>query len=223
MKLSLKKLVFTATLLALAIVLDLLITTIPGLNLELPFGGKIFNLGILPLILMGLFLGIPYGLIGGIIFALFKFSLDYTIFLSTLKDLLESYTGNTWTTGHILLLIALDYLIPFGAFSLSGLFKKDNFKTIKNITFAVLLTSSIWLLSGTLSGVLLWGDSIKYAASSGEINLATNIFKFVNNNLFLYSLLYNSVYILTSSLLIYFILITTRKNLIILHEQTLSN
>ncbi len=221
MKLSLKKLVLTTTLLAIAIVVDLLVSVIPGLNLELPFGGKIFNLGLLPLLLIGLFVGIKYGLIGGLMFAIFKFSFDYIIFLSTLKDILESWTGTTWTAFHIIGLIFLDYLIPFTAFGLSGIFYKENLNKIINIVYSILITSSIWLLSGTLSGVLLWGSSIRYASLSGEVNLATNLFKFVNNNLFLYSLFYNSIYVLSTSIIIFLILLSTRKSLVIITEEKL--
>ncbi len=220
MKLNLKKLVLTATLLATAIIFDLLISTIPGLNLELPFGGKIFNLGLLPLILIGLFLGLKYGLIGGLLYGLYKFSFDYLIFLSTLKEILESWTGTPWTTFHIIGLIMLDYLIPFTAFGLSGLFNKNHLKTIKNIVLTLVLTSSIWLLSGTMSGVLLWGSGIKYASSSGDRNIATMIFSFVNDNLFLYSLLYNSIYVISTTVLIFSILIISRKSLIVIYDNS---
>ncbi len=221
LKLSLKKMVITATLLAVAIVIDLLVAIIPGLNLELPFGGKIFNLGLLPLLLIGLFVGLKYGLIGGLMFALFKFSFDYILFLSILKELLESFTGTPWTTFHIIGLIFLDYLIPFTAFGLSGLFHKDNLKTAKNIVYAILTTSGVWLLSGTFSGVILWGSSIKFAASSCEVNIATKIFGFANDNLFIYSLFYNSIYVISTSVLIFFILLTSRKSLLAISDNIL--
>lgn len=220
MKLSLKNIVFTATLLAIAIVVDLLISVIPGLNLELPFGGKIFNLGLLPLLLIGFFLGLKYGLAASLIFAFYKFSVDYIIFLSTLKAILESYTGTPWTTWHVIGLILLDYLIPFTAFGLSGFFHKNHLKTTKNISIALLLVAVVWLLSGTYSGVLLWGNSIKMAASGGEINIATKLFSFVNSNLFLYSLFYNSIYIVSSMTLIFFILFVSKKRLVYIYENS---
>src|SRR5690554_2802159 len=165
---ELTKLIVTAIMVAVAIVLDVIVSSIPGLNLSMPFGGKFFGISILPLIIIGLIYGLKYGLLGGFTYAIYNFSFDYLIYLSTLKATLESWTGTTWTFWHILALILFDYLIPFTAYGLAGLFKKDNLNTISNIVKAVLLVSVVRLVSSSIGGVLLWGSSIEYAASAGE-------------------------------------------------------
>lgn len=220
---ELTKLIVTAILVAVSIVLDLIVSSIPGLNLSMPFGGKFFGISILPLIIIGLMFGLKYGLLGGFSYAIYNFSFDYLIYLSTLKATLESWTGTTWTFWHIMALIFFDYLIPFTAYGLAGLFKKDNLNTISNIVKAVLLVSLVRLVSASIGGILLWGSSIEYAASSGENNIATKIFSFVNNNLVLYSVLYNLTYILTSAILVTVILVLSRKNLQIIMEQSFSS
>lgn len=216
---NLVKLILTAILVAVAIVLDVIISVIPGLNLSMPFGGKFFGISMIPLILIGLMFGLKYGLLGGFIYAIYNFSFDYLIYLSILKETLESWTGTPWTFWHILGLIMFDYIIPFMAFGLSGLFKKDNLETIKNIILAVFSVSFVRLLSSSMGGYLLWGSSIKYAAEGNENNIATKIFSFVNNNLLIYSVIYNLIYILSTGIIVTIILIISRRSLSAIMER----
>lgn len=198
-KLKIKKLVATASLLAIAIVLDVLI----GLfNLRMPFGGSLFGISMIPLVLIGLFFGLRYGLFAGLIYAIYNFSSDYIIYLDSLKITLESWTGEKWTVWKILLLVTFDYIIPFMAYGLSGLFSKS-FKQKYKFVLAFIIIGSIRLMSSTLSGVVFWSSSIKYASSQvslgvQEANIATKIFSLVGNNLWLYSLSYNFIYIFTT-------------------------
>lgn len=222
-KIELNKIIMTAILVTVAIVIDFIITYIPVLNLSMPFGGKFFGISMIPLILIGLIFGLRYGLIGGFLYALYNFSFDYLIYLSTLKATLESWTGETWGFWHIVALIFLDYIIPFTAFGLSGLFNKNSIENIKSILYSILLVSFTRLISSSLGGYLLWGSSIKAAASNNEENIATSIFKFVNNNLFLYSLIYNLIYITTTAIVTFVILISVRKNLNLIIERNISS
>jgi len=213
-----KKLLITVNLLALAIVLDLVTSAIPGLNLSMPFGGKFFGISMLPLVLIGLLVGLKYGLLSGFIYALYNFGIDYIIYLETLRVTLESWTGISWSIGMIVLLILLDYVIPFMAFGLSGLFK-NGFNKFSKYLNAILLVSFIRLISSTLSGVILWSSSIIYASEQVALgneshDLATSIFSFVGNNLFLYSFGYNFIYIFTTTLLVSIISFLTHKRLL---------
>ncbi|VEU80811.1 energy-coupled thiamine transporter ThiT [Haploplasma axanthum] len=223
-KFDLRKLIVTAVLVAVAIVVDVIISYIPGLNLSMPMGGKFFGISMIPLILIGLIFGLKYGLLGGFIYALYNFSFDYLIYLSVLKSTLESWTGTNWTVWHIIGLIAFDYLIPFTAFGLSGLFYKDNLKSIKNVVYSVLLVSLVRWVSATFSGVLLWGSSIKYAVDkvnegTANADIATKIFESMNGNLVLYSGIYNSIYILSTGIVVTLIIILIRKRLLDITEQ----
>lgn len=219
-----KALVVTAILLASAIVIDLITNFVPGLNLSMPFGGKFFGIAILPIIIIGLIFGLKYGLLAGFVFGLYNFSVDYLIYLSALRDTLESWTGTSWTGFQIFLLILLDYVIPFTAFGLVGLFK-DNLRRASSIIYATVTTSIIRLVSSTLSGVVLWRSSINYAAEAvdagtQEPDLATRIFSMVGGNLWIYSLCYNLTYILTTTIVVIGILVYIRTRLVDLLEKT---
>ncbi|MFA5560765.1 MAG: energy-coupled thiamine transporter ThiT [Acholeplasmataceae bacterium] len=212
-----KKLLIVANLIAIAIAIDVITSMF---NLRMPFGGNFIGISMLPLILIGLFFGLKYGLISGFIYALYNFTSDYIIYIDALRLTLESWTGITWTFWHILGLVFLDYIIPFMAFGLSGLFA-DGFKSKAKFVYAALTVSAIRLFSSTFAGTLLWGSSIKYAASSNDedARFAVSIFKFVDNNLFLYSLLYNLTYILTSTALVILIGLAIHKRMSDITEQ----
>lgn len=197
-----KKMIATINLLAIAIVLDVVLSSIPGLNLSMPFGGKFFGLSMLPIVLIGLMFGLKYGLISGFIYALYNFGVDYIVYLETLRITLEGWTGESWGAFRIFLLILFDYIIPFMAFGLSGLFKNGLNQRMQFI-YAFIFVSAIRLVSSTLSGVILWSSSIEYASSQVEAgnespNIATQIFAFVGNKIWLYSLGYNFMYIATT-------------------------
>jgi len=221
------RMLIAVNLLAVAIVLDVLTNAIPGLNLSMPFGGKFFGISMLPLILIGLLIGFKYGLISTLIFALYNFGIDYIIYLETLRITLETWTGIPWTFWMIILLILLDYIIPFMAFGLSGLFK-DGLKNRKSFIVAVITVSIVRLVSSTLSGVILWGSSIKYASSQVALgaeshNLATQIFSAVGDNLWLYSFGYNFIYIFTTGVTVIIIGLLIFKRLQIVSNHFLIN
>ncbi len=216
-----KKMLMTIQLLAIAIVLDLIISAIPGLNASMPFGGKFFGLSMFPLVLIGILFGLKYGLIGGLIYAIYNFGFDYLVYLETLRVTLESWTGQSWSFWKIMSLVLLDYVIPFTAFGLSGLFHKALSNHVKMIG-SMVFVSAIRLISATLSGVILWSSSIEYAMSEvengGNPNIATRIFASVGESLWLYSFAYNFIYIFTTTVLVIVVGIVTRKRLLLIVE-----
>jgi thiamine transporter len=222
LKTETKRMLMTINLLAVAIILDLIVSSIPGLNLSMPFGGKFFGLSMFPLVLIGILFGLKYGLIGGFIYALYNFGFDYLVYLDTLRLTLESWTGETWSAFKILSLVLLDYVIPFMAFGLAGLFG-DALRSKKKLAMSLVFVSGIRLLSATLSGIVLWSSSIAYASSQVELgeeapNLATRIFAFVGESLWLYSLSYNFIYIFTTTLTVLIISFLTLNRIKMIFE-----
>lgn len=220
-----KQMLLTINLLASAIVIDLIVSAIPGLNASMPFGGKFFGLSMFPLVLIGMLFGLKYGLIGGLIYAMYNFGFDYLVYIDTLRITLESWPGETWTAFKILSLVVLDYVIPFMAFGLSGLFHRALHQK-RELILALITVSTIRLISSTLSGVVLWSSSIAYATSevtSGnqDPNLATQIFAFVGESLWLYSLVYNLLYILTTTLIVGIISLLTYKRIQTIFEPVM--
>jgi len=179
-KFNLRSIVLVAMFLAIAIVVDLVTNIIPGLNLSMPFGGKLFNLSLLPIILIGILLGPFYGLIGAIIYGVFSFFIDGYGLVYFTQDLSQA-----------LLVFILDYVIAFGALGLSGFFKKSLEKPIylvMTITIVLLLR----FVSSTIVGALLW-----VGFASGD-EWASNLLNSVGNNALIYSSIYNIIYTITT-------------------------
>jgi thiamine transporter len=210
-KVSIQSLVLTAALISIAIVIDILGSAIPILNLSMPFGGKFFGISIIPLAFVGILFGVKHGLIAGFIYAMYNFSADYIVYLDALRATLESWTGEAWGVDKIVLLIVLDYVIPFTAIGFTGIFYKRN-QSVINMIYGLGFAVFTRLISATLSGVVLWSSSIAYAVSEVEAgnmapNIATRIFGIFNENVFGYSLGYNAIYLATTLLVSIFIMI----------------
>lgn len=217
-KVSIQSLVLTAALISIAVVIDILGSAIPILNLSMPFGGKFFGISIIPLAFVGILFGVKYGLIAGFIYAMYNFSADYIVYLDALRVTLESWTGEAWGVDKIFLLITLDYVVPFTAIGFTGIFYKRN-QTVVNMIYGLIFALGVRLISATLSGIVLWSSSIAYAVSEVEAgnmapNIATRIFSAFNGNVFGYSLGYNTVYLLTTLIVSIIIMIPVYERVI---------
>lgn len=145
---------------ALAIALT---TTLSFLKFSLPFGGSITVFSLVPIIIVSYYYGIYYGLLTGFVTGLLQFI----------------------TSPYILtpLTFLLDYIFPFSAVCLAGIYKKIlNSKslalTLGTITFYV-----VRYVMHLLSGLVYFNAGYVYEG-------------FPANNAFIYSLCYNAVYIL---------------------------
>ncbi|MDD3170891.1 MAG: energy-coupled thiamine transporter ThiT [Bacilli bacterium] len=133
------KLTFSAILLSLAIVLEIVCKMIP--ILKMPNGGGI-SLAMLPLIIVAYVFGLKYGIITGIAYGI----IDCFV--------LDGYGFNVFS-------FFLDYILGFGAMGLAAIFRKkaikgNNLYFILGFLVAVLVR---WLFSG-FSGVInanIWG------------------------------------------------------------------
>jgi len=181
-RIQIRNVVIVSTLLAIAIALDIVTGMIPGLNLSMPLGGRLFNISLLPIILIGVFLGPIYGIVGAVTYGLFGFFYD-------------GYALSYFATnlGEAALVFFLDYVVAFGALGLSGFFKKTLDSPLYfAITTLVVLT--IRWISSTIVGAILWAA---YASGS---EWTQNLMDGVNNNAFIYSGIYNIIYTLTTAL-----------------------
>lgn len=180
-RIQIRNVVIVSTLLAIAIALDVVTGMIPVLNLSMPLGGRLFNISLLPIILIGIFLGPIYGIVGAVTYGLFGFFFD-------------GYALSYFATnlGEATLVFLLDYVIAFGALGLSGFFKKSLEAPIYfGITTVVVLM--IRWLSSTIVGAILWAA---YASGS---EWTQNLMDSVNNNAFIYSGIYNIIYTITTA------------------------
>lgn len=137
---------------------------------KLPWGGSITLLSMLPIALFSIKRGVKSGLIVAFLYSLIQFG----------QGIMDGLFGWGLTPGMLIACILLDYILAFTVLGLSGLFRKTLAGQIAGIALAVILR----FVCHFLSGVVIWH-------SFGQLWEG-----FYTENTYLYSLVYNGVYML---------------------------
>lgn len=144
--------------------------------IQLPWGGTVTLLSMLPIAIFSIRRGIKPGLAASFLYALIQFA----------QGAMKGLFGWGLTPGMLIACILLDYIGAFFVLGIAGIFRKKNFPGwMGGITLAVCLR----FLFHFLSGVVIW-------QSVGELWNG-----FSTDNTFLYSFLYNGCYMLPELIL----------------------
>ena len=168
-----KRLTESAMLLSVAIVLELCSKMfIP----ELPFGGQVTLVSMLPVVLISYRHGVKWGLLAG--------------FANGLLQMLTGwYAPPAGTIGAIIACVLLDYLVAFSCLGLASGISKP----IKNRTAAVFTGISdvmfMRFICSFLSGALLWGSYQSYYEWANGMSV------------WMYSFIYNGSYMLPETVI----------------------
>lgn len=138
---------------------------------QLPWGGSITLLSMLPIVLFSIRRGTGAGLVVSFVYSLVQFT----------QGIMDGLFGWGLTPGMLIACILLDYILAFTVLGLAGIFRKKGLAGwIGGIAIAVVLRFAFHFLSG----VIIW-------KSFGELWNG-----FYTENSILYSLLYNGSYML---------------------------
>lgn len=163
-----KKMVVSAIMVALSAVLSLIKIV------EMPFGGSVTLLSMLPVALVSVMYGIGWGLGTGFVSAVIQL-----IFGITMDGLL----GWGLTAQVLAGSIVLDYLLPFTLIGLAGIFRKYGYL---GVCLGTALAVALRFLSHFASGIILWANFEEFVAF-GQTWVGHPV---------LYSLCYNGAYML---------------------------
>ncbi len=155
-----KKLCVTAVLIALGSVLSLIKVY------ELPLGGSVTLLSMLPIVMLPLMYGTGWGLAGAFMYAVIQ--LMFGIFI-------DGLFGWGLSAAFLVGAIFFDYLIPFTMLGFAGLLKK---KGIVGVVLGVCLAMVLRFLSHLVSGGIFFASWTDWS------------------NVWLYSICYNGSYML---------------------------
>ena len=173
---AISKIVISAMMLSLAILMEFISTLIPFF--KWPSGGSV-SLTMVPLMLVGLYCGPMYGFVISICFGIINFLFDGVI----------GWTSNTLA---VILSLLLDYVIGFGVCGLSFLFRKQFYeKKITALIYSCVLCCFLRFVSSFFSGMIVFTQQFNYDSTSG-LNMDFSAGGFV------YSLVYNGGYMLPS-------------------------
>ena len=193
-----RRLTESAMLLAVAIVLELVSKMfIP----ELPFGGQVTLVSMLPVVLISYRHGVKWGLVAGVGYALLEMALGAKTVAAAFQP---GYFGDGTMIVNALIMCLLDYLVAFTVLGLGGLFR-DRIRSAgaglavgavvaQGARYVAHLASGYILFSGwaewffTQEGFPAWGASLVEALSPELLGLV-------------YSVVYNGMYMVPELLL----------------------
>lgn len=178
-------LVESAVMIALAIVLELVAKMIIP---EMPFGGQVTIVSMLPVVLVGWKYGMGKGIVTGFVYSLVQMVIGMKTISAMVLPSSEDYLGSL---GNVVLMILFDYVLAFTVLGLGAMYKK----AIKNDSislalgaFTVLLLRYIchivsgYVLFGawaewffTQEGFYSWGQTIVETFSGNALSLIYSI------------------------------------------------
>ncbi len=193
MKSKTKMLTESALLIAMAIVLELAAKMfIP----EMPFGGQVTLVSMLPIVLISYRHGVKWGLLSGVVYA----ALEMVIGAKTVAAAFQpDYFGSGVLIVNALLMCLLDYVLAFTILGIGGCFRNK----IQNPGLSLCLGSIVALgcryLCHILSGYILVGSYAEwFFTQEGFPAWGANLVASLNPQLLAlaYSVVYNGMYMI---------------------------
>ena len=193
-----KRLTESAMLLAVAIVLELVSKMfIP----EMPFGGQVTLVSMLPVVLISYRHGVKWGLVAGLGYAMIEMVIGAKTVAAAFQP---GYFGDGTMILNAFIMCALDYLAAFTALGLGGAFRRRMENPAAalccgsllalGVRYACHVASGFILFAGwaewffTQEGFPAWGAGLVGALSPGMLG-------------FVYSLVYNGMYMVPEMIL----------------------
>lgn len=193
MKTKTKRLTESAMLLAVAVVLELVSKMfIP----EMPFGGQITLVSMLPVVLISYRHGVKWGLVSGVAYALLEMAIGAKTVAAAFQP---GYFGDGTMIVNALIMCVLDYLVAFTALGLGGVYRNRierpgvglmcgsivalGARYVSHIASGYILFSGWAEWFFTQEGFPAWGAQLVQSLSAQELGL-------------LYSVVYNGMYML---------------------------
>lgn len=193
MNLKTKRLTESAMLLAVAIVLELVSKMLIP---EMPFGGQVTLVSMLPIVLISYRHGIKWGFVSGIAYALLEMALGAKTVAAAFQP---GYFGDGVMIVNALIMCVLDYLVAFSVLGLGGIFRNQITKPgtallagsalALGLRYLAHIASGYILFSGwaewffTQDGFPAWGAALVESLSPAALGL-------------IYSIVYNGFYMI---------------------------
>lgn len=186
-----KRLTESAMLLAVAIVLELVSKMLIP---EMPFGGQITLVSMLPVVLISYRHGVKWGLLCGVAYAFIELLLGAKTVAAAFQP---GYFGDSTMVVNALIMCLMDYVVAFTAVGLGGAFRNK----IQNKGVALMCGSLVALgaryAAHVVSGYVLFaGWAEWFFTQEGFPAWGASLVEALSPNMlgFVYSLVYNGMY-----------------------------
>mgnify|MGYP002513975393 CR=1 FL=1 len=178
---------------ALAAVLELVAKMIIP---ELPFGGQVTIVSMLPVVLVGWKYGIGKGLVTGFVYSLVQIALGVKTISALIMPASEDYLGNI---GNVILMFILDYIVAYTVLGLGAMFKKKMRNNSASLCLGAFTVLSLRYISHILSGYILYGAWAEWFFSQENFYAIGGwILEHFSGNALavIYSIFYNGLYMI---------------------------
>ena len=193
-----KRITESAMLLAVAIVLELVSKMfIP----ELPFGGQITLVSMLPVVLISYRHGVKWGLISGVAYAMIEMAIGAKTVTAAFQP---GYFGDGTMILNALIMCLLDYLLAYTMLGLGGVFRKRIQKPGKALALGSLVALGGRYLAHIISGYVLFsGWAEWYFTQEGFPAWGASLVETLSPELLglVYSVVYNGMYMIPEMIL----------------------
>ena len=193
-----RRLTESAMLLAMAIVLEVVSKAfIP----EMPFGGQVTLVSMLPVVLISYRHGVKWGLVSGFCYALIEMALGAKTVAAAFQP---GFFGDGTMILNAIIMCGLDYVLAFTLLGLGGVFRSK----IKNPGVSLMCGSLVALgaryLAHILSGYILFsGWAEWFFTQDGFPAWGANLVQSLSPSLlgWVYSIVYNGIYMVPEMIL----------------------
>ena len=193
-----KRITESAMLLAVAIVLELVSKMfIP----EMPFGGQVTLVSMLPVVLISYRHGVKWGLVAGVTYAVLEMALGAKTVAAAFQP---GYFGDSVMLLNALIMCALDYLVAFTVLGLGGCFRNRIAKPGVALLCGSLVALGARYLAHIGSGYILFsGWAEWFFTQEGFPAWGAQLVSSLSPQMlgFVYSVVYNGMYMIPEILL----------------------
>ena len=193
-----KRLTESAMLLAMAIVLELVSKMfIP----EMPFGGQVTLVSMLPVVLISYRHGVKWGLVSGVAYALIEMAIGAKTVAAAFQP---GYFGDSVMVVNALIMCLLDYLVAFTMVGLGGIFRNRMENRGAALACGALVALGARYLAHVLSGYILFsGWAEWFFTQDGFPAWGASLVSSLSPQMlgFVYSLVYNGMYMVPEMIL----------------------
>ena len=186
-------LVESAVMIALAAVLELVAKMIIP---EMPFGGQVTIVSMLPVVLVGWKYGIGKGIITGFVYSLVQMALGVKTISSLILPASDDYLGGI---GNIVLMFIFDYIVAYTVLGLGAIFKNKITNNSISLSLGAFTVLSLRYISHIISGYILYGAWAEwFFTQDGFYSWGQTIMKTYTGNALslVYSIVYNGFYMI---------------------------
>ena len=198
MQIKTKRLTESAMLLAVAIVLELVSKMfIP----EMPFGGQVTLVSMLPVVLISYRHGVKWGLVAGLGYALIEMVIGAKTVAAAFQP---GYFGDGAMIGNAIIMCVLDYLAAFTVLGLGGAFRDKLEKPGAALCCGSILALGLRYVCHVISGYILFsGWAEWFFTQDGFPAWGAGLVESLSPQLlgFVYSLVYNGMYMVPEIIL----------------------